>query len=149
VRLGEELDLLDAPGIIPASFNDQAAAQALAMCNDIGEASYVPSLIAAALLIRIKRLPRSVPALAKLAARYKVHPAGMSGEDFVVHVAGQLFGGDKDQAGVRLLNDFRNGVFGPFALELPPPAAQDMHHHAGQAGDAAAVGVQQLAVDAW
>jgi ribosome biogenesis GTPase A len=59
VRLGGELDLLDAPGIIPAAFNDQAAAQALAICNDIGEASYVDSLIAAAMIIRIKSLPRN------------------------------------------------------------------------------------------
>jgi hypothetical protein len=59
VRLGGELDLLDAPGIIPAAFNDQAAAQALAICNDIGEASYVDSLIAAAMIIRIKALPRN------------------------------------------------------------------------------------------
>jgi hypothetical protein len=59
VRMGGELDLLDAPGIIPAAFNDQAAAQALAVCNDIGEASYVDSLIAAAMIIRIKALPRN------------------------------------------------------------------------------------------
>ena len=59
MRLGGELDLLDAPGIIPAAFNDQAAAQALAICNDIGEASYVDSLIAAAMIIRIKALPRN------------------------------------------------------------------------------------------
>jgi ribosome biogenesis GTPase A len=117
--MGGDLDLLDAPGIIPASFNDQGAAQALAMCNDIGEASYVDSLIASALLIRIKELPRNSGALQKLAQRYKLHPLSLSAEDYVVHVAGQVFGGDKEKAGVRLLNDYRNGVLGNFALELP------------------------------
>jgi ribosome biogenesis GTPase A len=132
VRLGEELDLLDAPGIIPASFNDQAAAQALAMCNDIGEASYVDSLIAAAMLIRIKALPRAKPVLARLTQRYGAHPGGLSGEDFVCHVAGQVFGGDRDKAGVRLLNDYRNGALGAFALELP--LGQQHHHHHQQHG---------------
>jgi ribosome biogenesis GTPase A len=69
VRLGGELDLLDAPGIIPASFNNQTAAQRLAMCNDIGEASYVDSLMAAAMLIRIKQLPRSRGPLSRLQQR--------------------------------------------------------------------------------
>lgn len=119
VRMGGDLDLLDAPGIIPASFNDQTAAQALAMCNDIGEASYVDSLIASALMIRIKALPRNSAALQKLTQRYKLHPLSVSGEDFVAHVARELFGGDREKAGVRLLNDYRNGALGNFALELP------------------------------
>jgi ribosome biogenesis GTPase A len=118
--MGGELDLLDAPGIIPASFNDQAAAQALAICNDIGEASYVDSLIASALLIRIKSLPRNSAVLQKLAQRYKLHPLGVSAEEYVLHVAAEVFGGNKENAGVRLLNDYRNGALGNFALELPP-----------------------------
>ncbi|WIA31279.1 hypothetical protein OEZ86_002181 [Tetradesmus obliquus] len=119
VRLGGELDLLDAPGIIPAAFNDQAAAQALAICNDIGEASYVDSLIAAAMIIRIKTLPRNRPILAALQRRYRADPLSMSAEDFVLHVAGEVFGGDAEKAGVRLLGDYRNGALGEFALELP------------------------------
>lgn len=124
VRLGGELDLLDAPGIIPASFNDQAAAQALAICNDIGSASYTDSLIAAALLIRLKALPRGLDALSRLAARYGLDPRAVSAEEYVVHVAGQVFGGDVEQAGVRLLTDYRNGQLGTVALELPPGAAR-------------------------
>lgn len=51
--------------------------------------------------------------------RYKLDPLSVSAEEFVIHVAGELFGGDKEQAGVRLLSDFRNGTLGEFALELP------------------------------
>jgi ribosome biogenesis GTPase A len=122
--MGGDLDLLDAPGIIPASFDNQGAAQALAMCNDIGEASYVDSLIAAAMLIRIKALPRNAAPLAKLARRYRLHPLAVSGEEYVAAVAGEMFGGDKEKAGVRLLTDFRNGHLGSFALELPPAAVE-------------------------
>ena len=45
-------------GVIPAQFRDQLAAQRLAMCNDIGEAAYTDSLIAAALYEHLARLPK-------------------------------------------------------------------------------------------
>ena len=45
-------------GVIPAQFKDQLAAQRLAMCNDIGEAAYTDSLIAAALYEHLARLPK-------------------------------------------------------------------------------------------
>ena len=38
VRISDQLDLLDAPGIIPGRLNDQTAAIKLAICDDIGEA---------------------------------------------------------------------------------------------------------------
>ena len=49
-----QLDLLDSPGIIPGGFGDQVAAQRLAICNDIGEAAYVDSIIAAAFIMRCR-----------------------------------------------------------------------------------------------
>lgn len=36
----QELELLDSPGIIPARQDDQNQALKLAICNDIGQASY-------------------------------------------------------------------------------------------------------------
>ena len=57
-------------GIIPASFSDQLAAQRLAVCNDIGEASYVDSIVATSLLETLRRLPSARAILAKLAARF-------------------------------------------------------------------------------
>eukprot|EP00877_Chromochloris_zofingiensis_P010043 jgi/Chrzof1/5292/Cz15g21030.t1 len=120
VRLGEgDIDLLDAPGVIPASFSDQIAAQRLAMCNDIGEASYVHSLIAAALIIRIKQLPGNRSIVNKVRERYRLNPMTRSAEQFVADVAGALFAGDKEKAGVRILQDYRNCALGEFALETP------------------------------
>lgn len=59
-------------GVIPASFSDQLAAQRLAMCNDIGEASYIDSFIAAALLQVLRELP-SFPAIhERLKLRLKI-----------------------------------------------------------------------------
>lgn len=61
-----------AAGVIPASFTDQQAAQRLAVCNDIGEASYIDSLIAASLLDTIVALPSARSLRRKLDQRYDV-----------------------------------------------------------------------------
>ena len=137
VRIGGDIDLLDAPGIIPMSFKDQIAAQVragrrlrgwahmgatcrrsrllagrswpletlpcsptthaplcmwtppafpclphpqrLAMCNDIGEASYVDSLVAAAFLETVRRLPSAPSTLRRLRERYKLDLEGERG----------------------------------------------------------------------
>lgn len=84
VRLGTDLDMLDAPGVLPMSFHDQLAAQRLAMCNDIGEASYVDSLVAAALLETLRELPGVRGHCARLLQRYGVPlTSTMTGEDYV------------------------------------------------------------------
>lgn len=84
VRLGADLDMLDAPGVLPMSFHDQLAAQRLAICNDIGEASYVDSLVAAALIETLRELPGSRGHCARLLQRYGVPlEASMTGEDYV------------------------------------------------------------------
>lgn len=76
--------MLDAPGVLPMSFHDQLAAQRLAICNDIGEASYVDSLVAAALLETLRELPGARGHCAKLMQRYGVPlTSSMTGEDYV------------------------------------------------------------------
>ena len=68
-------------GVIPASFSDQLAAQRLAMCNDIGEASYVDSFIAAALLEVFRSLPAFAAINERLKHRFSTYlQAGLSGE---------------------------------------------------------------------
>ncbi|KXZ52643.1 hypothetical protein GPECTOR_9g688 [Gonium pectorale] len=71
VRVDSALDLLDAPGVIPASFRDQLAAQRLAICNDIGEAAYLASAVGTALVARVKQLAAAEEAEAEAAAAAK------------------------------------------------------------------------------
>jgi len=52
-------------------------------------------------------------------ARYKVDPLAGSAEDFVVALAVARYQGEREKAGMRLLTDYRKGLLGPFALELP------------------------------
>ncbi len=134
VSLGDDLDLLDAPGVIPAAFDDQVAAQRLAMCNNIGEAAYVDSLVAAAFVARLKALPSANALCGRLQARYRIDPWGISAEEFVARVAGEMFGGDKEKAGVRILSDYRHGNLGEFALEVPEDAPGGKATKAGSSG---------------
>lgn len=119
MRIGGDVDLLDAPGIIPMSFKDQKAAQRLAMCNDIGEASYVSSAVAAALLKTCRQLPDAPETLRKVEQRYGISWRGQSEEEFVCAVGDKLFNREAERAGQRILKDFRSLKFGKVCLELP------------------------------
>ena len=54
------------------NITDQTAAQRLAMCNDIGEAAYVDSLIAAALFSMLCSLPGYEAVMTRVEMRYNV-----------------------------------------------------------------------------
>eukprot|EP00850_Spirogloea_muscicola_P008953 SM000049S16724 [mRNA] locus=s49:284500:286354:+ [translate_table: standard] len=118
VRVAEGLDLLDAPGVLPARIADQAAAARLAICGDIGEAAYAAAGVGALLFEMLKRLPAAGPAL--LENQYRICGDGLSGEQFLELLAERTFQGDVDQAARRLLKDFRRGALGRLALERPP-----------------------------
>jgi len=71
VSLGAEgaLMLLDAPGVLPMRLADQAAAVRLAICNDIGEASYTTSLVAAQFVEQLRKQECAWRCCASAAAR--------------------------------------------------------------------------------
>jgi ribosome biogenesis GTPase A len=123
VRVSGELDLLDAPGVIPARLDDQQAALKLAICDDIGEAAYDNQRVAAAFVDLLRELyakgygDRYGQALSD---RYQIDPIDLSGESFIVQLAEQSFQQDSEKAARRLLNDYRVGNLGPLLLEWPP-----------------------------
>jgi ribosome biogenesis GTPase A len=139
VRIGGDLDLLDSPGVLPPRLADQKAAARLAMANDIGEASYLASSVAAQLFDEMKGLDRwdekggsaskggnnkkDLSLKSVVEKRFKLQSvSGMSGEDFVCSVADKAASDDLERAGVRILNDFRSGALGAFCLENAPNA---------------------------
>ncbi|WOK94571.1 DAR GTPase 3, chloroplastic [Canna indica] len=118
VRFGNDLELLDSPGILPMRINDQSAAIKLAICDDIGERSYDVADVAAILVQMLAR--HSEVGLETLHKRYKIDLDDHCGKIFVEKLALQLFNGDANQAAFRILSDFRKGRFGWAALERPP-----------------------------
>lgn len=110
------------------NFGDQIAAERLAICNDIGEAAYVKSSVAAVLIERIFALPSQDLILQKLQKRLGVAcDLSKTGEDYVAELAVQAFQGDKEQASQRVLTLYRQGFLGNVALELPADAHRQFH----------------------
>jgi len=116
IRISDEIELLDTPGVIPPLLHDQDAAMKLAICDDIGQAAYDNVLVAAEAVDLLMQLN------VKLGSRYLVDPAAVtSGIEYIHEVAAlNKFQGDIDKVARLILYDFRKGKLGAIALELPP-----------------------------
>ncbi|MGD1951874.1 MAG: ribosome biogenesis GTPase YlqF [Leptolyngbyaceae cyanobacterium] len=129
VRISNEIELLDAPGIIPLKLNDQTAALKLAICDDIGGAAYDTQRVASSFVDLIKELDVQDDVgnyRDAIAARYDTPLASETGEDYTgetyLTVLAQRYNNDPERAAHQLLNDFRKGHLGSLILELPPAA---------------------------
>jgi len=124
VRVGQDLDLLDAPGVLPPRLDDQQAALRLALCDDIGQAAYDDELVAQAflqMLIVLQPQPSSGVQLAGLDSRYGIPVAGETADPayWLEAAAARHTSGDSARMAQRLLDDFRKSALGSIALELP------------------------------
>lgn len=129
-------DLLDSPGIIPASIYSQSDAILLAACNSIGDAAYDNQGVAAYLcdwilaLHKLEKQSFACPQFKdKCLSRYKFNPFdfdNLSGEDFLYKVAENTCLGDPEGAARKILQDFRNGRWGLVLLQLPPETQEDI-----------------------
>jgi ribosome biogenesis GTPase A len=138
VRLGQDLDLLDAPGVLPPRLDDQLAALRLALCDDIGQAAYDGEAVAMAFVQMLSGLEGTAASGVKpglLEGRYGVPVQPLEGMTSVadhsveavrpdVHgwleaAAARHTSGDTARMAQRFLDDFRRGMLGPLALELP------------------------------
>ena len=117
------IELLDSPGIIPAKQFDQLAALKLAICNDIGEASYDRVNVATAMCDEINKLHRSTRGYVNMNAivsRYDLpNFSDMNGEEIVYEIAERYCQGNSISAADKLLGDFRKNMLGWGSLEYP------------------------------
>ncbi len=123
VRISEELELLDAPGIIPWKLDSQEAALKLAICDDIGEASYNTQQVAQTFVELVTQLLDLHPQWKisnPLSSRYGIDPHQMTGEEFIQKLAEHRASGNVERMAQQLLTDFRKGLLGMLPLELPP-----------------------------
>jgi ribosome biogenesis GTPase A len=116
VRISDQIELLDAPGVLPSRLTDQDAALKLAICDDIGEAAYDNQRVAAALVDLLKDLAVE----SALRSRYSLDAHPLTGESYLHALATHRHQGDVERTARQLLNDFRTGVLGSIALEHPP-----------------------------
>jgi ribosome biogenesis GTPase A len=123
IRISEDLELLDAPGILPAHLKDQEAALKLAICDDIGQAAYDNQLIAADLVELFKSLEGNnaeVSYVKALSDRYHLAIDDQTGETYLQQLAEIRYQGDRERTARSLLNDYRVGHLGNLPLEWPP-----------------------------
>jgi len=114
VRLSDQIELLDSPGVIPPSLQNQEVAIKLAICDAIGTASYDPVLVAS----RAVELWRERGV--NLGDRYGLaFPPEETGASYLQRLAESKYHGDQLRTAQRLLQDFRTGKLGAIALELP------------------------------
>ena len=136
----KEFELLDSPGVIPASLENQYDAALLAACNCIGTKSYDNQAIAAflcewiqALHVMGKGTVTSPQWRLKCKERYgfdPLEPIGengelRTGEDMLFQVADNTCRGDPEDASRKILQDFRAGRMGPICLQLAPTSKED------------------------
>lgn len=122
IRIADELELLDAPGILPAHLKDQDAALRLAICDDIGQAAYDNQRIAVALIECFKFFAAEQSHMAyvtSLQERYGLPVAEQTGESYLQQIAITRHQGDAERAARTLLQDYRIGHLGTLPLEWP------------------------------
>ncbi|OUL25130.1 ribosome biogenesis GTPase YlqF [Nostoc sp. RF31YmG] len=123
VRISDQLELLDAPGVIPLKLEDQEAALKLAICDDIGEASYDNQLVASELVNILNYLQDVATNLLPqkpLEARYELDSSPHTGEAYLQALAEHRYTGDVERAARHVLTDYRKGLLGEIPLEVPP-----------------------------
>jgi ribosome biogenesis GTPase A len=128
VRISDELELLDAPGVIPLKLEDQEAAVKLAICDDIGNASYDNQLVAAAFIDIVTYLQAVTPELIPenpLLSRYGLDPGEQTGEAYLHALAEHRYNSDIERTARQLLTDYRKGSLGQMPLEIPNQFAGD------------------------
>ena len=127
VRLGQDLDLLDAPGVLPPRLDNQQAALQLALCDDIGQAAY-DNEAAALAFIQLLELLRAHAAAGVpeglLEQRYGIPLGELANgapdvENWLAAAAERHTSGDSLRMATKLLDDFRCSRLGAIALELP------------------------------
>jgi ribosome biogenesis GTPase A len=126
-QLGDNMELVDTPGLTWPSIKQPADGLMLAASHAIGENAYITEEVAAFLAdILLARYPAAV------ASRYGCDPAGLDGPGLVEAIArrrGYLLKGnrvDYEKASTALIHDYRSGALGRVSLETPESRAAMM-----------------------
>ncbi len=123
VRVSKELDLLDAPGVLPSRLENEKMALKLAFCDDIGQGAYEVEPVAIAFLNLLQSLESNQVAGIKsdlLLKRYGICSKEISDtQTWLMEVSKRHTSGNTLRMSQRILDDFRKAFLGLIALELP------------------------------
>lgn len=129
VRVGEKVEMLDMPGVIPVKVEGKMEGVRLAICDEIGSASYDKVIVAGVLVDEIRRVERRWGKewgdLERVEKCLKVETGELEGGVYLEKVANKLYGGNVDRVAVKLLTDLRKGKLGHVAFEAPEMLDED------------------------
>lgn len=112
IRLGQYLELMDTPGIIPPKLDDQRQALKLAMVGAVSTEAYDPVLVVPEVL---HILADEAPAL--------LEPYEEATLEAIAKKRGALLPGghpDLERTARMFMHDLRTGALGPMTLDRPP-----------------------------
>ena len=124
VKMGQDLDLLDAPGVLPPRFEDQHSALLLALCDDIGQAAYDIESIAISflnMLLKLEGIDIAGISPGLLKKRYGIDFSSKNGDanEWLLSAAEKHTSSNTQRMAQRLIDDFRKVLLGLISLELP------------------------------
>ena len=124
IRVGQRLDLLDAPGVLPTRLDNQKAALKLAICDDIGQGAYDVESVAIAFVKMLHKIENNYNdnlISQTLLKRYGIPLEGEYSEveNWLIKIAQNQTSGDTRRMSQRILSDFRKNLLGLISLELP------------------------------
>lgn len=120
IKVGNDFELLDTPGILPAHYEEKETTMHLAAIGAIKQEILPLHEIASFILTFIRTTRKQA-----LLARYELAENDLSDIshlfELIAQKRGLLSGGnpDMDKADISIIGDFRNGSLGRFSLEEP------------------------------
>ena len=124
IRISKELDLLDAPGVLPPRLDNQQSALLLALCDDIGQGAYDVEVVAIAfleILLKLAVIDSAGVSLQNLRKRYGIDLNGVNIDthQWLLSAARIHTSSNTTRMAQRVLDDFRKTLLGLISLELP------------------------------
>ena len=126
IKLGDNAELLDTPGVLAPKYEDQEAAVRLALTGAVNDEILDREALAMKLLTY---LAENSPALLKERYKTEISPEDTGAEllEKIGRKRGMMISGgeiDTERAAITVLDEFRSGKLGRITLELPPEKKQ-------------------------
>ena len=126
IKLGDNAELLDTPGVLAPKYEDQEAAVRLALTGAVNDEILDREALAMKLLTY---LAENSPASLKERYKTEISPEDTGAEllEKIGRKRGMMISGgeiDTERAAITVLDEFRSGKLGRITLELPPEKKQ-------------------------
>lgn len=129
VKIGNNMELLDMPGVLWSKFDDQSVAQKLAFTGAINDDVMDLEALASLLLQKLAAsYPKALEERYRMTELDEICEDGFAMLELLGRKRGMLISGGEvntERAAITLLDEFRSGRLGRITLELPEQEAQN------------------------